>query len=394
MNKKSLGDAVRLPCGVLLKNRFVKAAMSDSLGNGAGDATRDQARLYEKWAEGGVALSIIGEVQGDFRYPEKPGNLVLNEDSDLGTLRDLTSRASINDTHVWAQIGHAGALSDPLISNPAGPSELSFDELKCRALSLEEVRALPEQFAKTALIAKSAGFTGVQIHAAHGFLLSQFLSPLFNHREDEYGGSITCRSRIVLEVIKAVRAAVGSEYPIGIKINSSDLLEGGLVEDEALELVALLNASSIDLIDISGGTYFPGAKASSDASANGPYFLKFAQQARKQTRIPLMLTGGFKTRDQALSALEEADIDFVGLARAMIISPSLPNTWLEQGEDPVFPRFTSTQPGGVTAWYTMAMTALAKDDSQTFDTQLQAALQTYEKRDALRRDTWRKKFTR
>lgn len=239
-----------------------------------------------KWAEGGIALFIIGEVQVDSRFPEKPGNLVLSEKSDLAALKALTRRATINGAHIWAQLGHACALSDPTISSAAGPSALKLDGLQCRALSLDEVKALPSTFAKAALLAKEAGFTGVQIHVAHGFLLSQVLSPLFNHREDEYGGSVVNRSRIIVEVIDAVRAVVGAEFPIGIKINSSDQLEGGLIESDALEFVTLLNNTSVDLIDISGGIYFPGAKASSDAAGSDPYFLAFAKKSPPTYQYP------------------------------------------------------------------------------------------------------------
>ncbi|MDB4837673.1 oxidoreductase [Marinomonas sp.] len=388
-----LSDTVLLPCGQSLKNRLVKSAMSDSLADGEGDATDRQARLYERWAQGGVALSVVGEVQVDCRFPEKPGNLVLSDQSDLVALRALTRRATINNTHIWAQLGHAGALSDPAISQPAGPSALDLEGLQCRAMSSSEIKALPSVFAKAALLAKEAGFTGVQIHAAHGFLLSQFLSPLFNHREDDYGGLISSRCRIVIEIVESVRGVVGSDFPIGIKINSSDQLEGGLEESEALELIALLNDTSVDLIDISGGTYFPGAKASSDASGSGPYFLAFAKKARQLTRIPLMLTGGFKTHHQVLDVIDSDIVDCVGLARAMIVNPSLPNAWLKGKGDPIFPRFTTTPPGGVTAWYTMSMTAISEDQDQVFLLDLPSAIDLYDARDAQRRDGWLKKFS-
>lgn len=185
-----LGAPLKLPCGVVLNNRIVKAAMSDSLGDGRGNATEAQTRLYERWAQGGVALSLIGEVQGTPHYPEKPGNLVLTPSADKQALQELAQRGSINGTHVWPQLGHAGALSYLPISQPTGPSALDLAELKCAGMSIEDIESLPTMYANAALIAKSVGFGGVQIHAGHGFLLSQFLSPLFNHRIDEYGGSV------------------------------------------------------------------------------------------------------------------------------------------------------------------------------------------------------------
>jgi 2,4-dienoyl-CoA reductase-like NADH-dependent reductase (Old Yellow Enzyme family) len=257
----------------------------------------------------------------------------------------------------------------------------------------EEVQDLPDLYAKTALQARSLGFSGIHIHAGHGFLLSQFLSPLFNHRQDSYGGSVEGRSRIVLEVIDKVRGAVGPTFPIGIRINSTDQLEGGLIEDDALEVVRLLNETAIDLIDISGGTYFPGAKPSSDGTSRGAYFLDFARRAREVTKIPLMLTGGFKRREQAIDAVSSGAVDMVGVARAMALEPRLANTWLSQeGSDPEFPQFDSVVPGGITAWYTMRLTALGEDRENEFKLDIPTAVRQYEARDAARCFSWKKKF--
>ena len=389
-----LGKPLELPCGVILKNRLVKAPMSDSLGNGEGGPTEALIRLYERWAEGGVALSIIGEVQGGPRFPEKPGNLVLGSNTKQQPLLQLTRRATIEGAHLWPQLGHAGALSHVPISQPKGPSALQIGSFQCAGMSNDEVKNLPNLYAKTAERAKAAQFTGLQIHAAHGFLLSQFLSPLFNHRTDEYGGSIEARCNIVVEVINEVRRAVGPSFPIGIKINSTDKLEGGLTEDDALNVVRILDQTSIDLIDISGGTYFPGAKASSDGSGGGPYFLDFARKARELTNIPLTVTGGFKKREQAMSAVGSGGADMVGIARAMVLNPLLAESWLaENNGNPEFPKFKTAPPGGVTAWYTMRLTALAEDQENMFTLDPPAALKTYQERDAQRCITWQKKFS-
>lgn len=388
-----LRKSLELPCGAIVKNRIAKSPMSDSLANGEGNPTEEQIRLYERWAEGGVGLSIIGEVQGDPRFPEKPGNLVLNAQTNHQAMQTLTSRAVIEGAHLWAQLGHAGALSHPPISQPKGPSALDVEGLQCAGMSIDEVRQLPTMYARTALYAKTTGFSGVSIHAGHGFLLSQFLSPLFNHRNDGYGGSIEARCRIVLEVLGEIRRAVGPSFPIGIRINSTDQLEGGLIEDDALEVVRLLDQTSIDLIDISGGTYFPGAKASSDSSGKGPYFLDFAQRAKGVTEVPLMATGGFKKRQQAVDAVASGAVDAVGLARAMALDPRLAQTWLtEEGTDPDFPRFQSAPPGGITAWYTMRLTALGEDRETAFTLDLPSAIRSYEERDALRCVNWRNRF--
>ena len=249
-------------------------------------------------------------------------------------------------------------------------------------------------YATTAAYAMQARFGGVQVHAGHGFLLSQFLSPLFNRRDDGYGGSIEARCRIVLEVIDRVRRAVGPAFPVGIKINSTDKLDGGLAEDDALEVVRLLNRTSVDLIDISGGTYFPGAKVSSDGAPDGePYFVDFARRTKGLTDVPIMLTGGFKRREQAVAAVAGGACDMVSLARAMVLDPRLTAVWLtDEGGDPEFPVFESPPPGGVTAWYTMRISALGEDSENTFTLDPRSALRAYEQRDAQRCAKWRERF--
>lgn len=390
----ALGAALELPCGAILKNRLVKAAMSDGLGDGEGNPTSAQTRLYERWDAGGTALSIIGEVQPSPHYPEKPGNLVLGPTSDRSRLTELASRATANGAHLWPQLGHAGALSHAPVSTPKGPSPIDVAGLNCDGLSAEEVEALPSLFATAASHAKEAGFTGVHLHAGHGFLLSQFLSPLFNKRKDRYGGSIEARSNIIVHILKEIRSTVGPTYPIGIKINSSDQLEGGLTEADALEFVKILNRTSVDLIDISGGTYFPGAKSSSDnAASSGPYFADFAKAAKAATEVPLMLTGGFRTRRQAVDVLADGSADVVGLARSMVLSPDLPNKWVSGTDnDPVFPRFDSPPAGSITAWFTMRIAAIGEDREHEFDLDAAAALRLYEERDALKNARWLEAF--
>lgn len=388
-----LAAPLTLPCGMVLKNRLVKAAMSDSLGDGAGDPTDEQIQLYRRWSRGGAALSLIGEVQVDPAYPEKPGNLVLGPQSDDARLRRLAGAGSEDGARIWAQLGHAGALAHPPISSAAGPSALHLDGVHCEELPQAVVHALPQVYARAALHAQSVGFSGVEVHAGHGFLLSQFLSPLFNHRTDRYGGPIEARCQILLDIIRQIRAGVGAEFAIGVKINSSDELAGGLTQDEALVVVALLGEEGIDLLDISGGTYFPGAAASSDRRSSGPYFLDFARRARTVTDVPLMVTGGFKTQHEATQAVSLGTADMVGLARTMALDPDTPTKWLQpEGGDPRFPRFVSPPPGSITAWFTMRLTALANDETASFDPTLSEAIARYESRDAARTATWRRSF--
>ena len=260
----------------------------------------------------------------------------------------LARAGSSNGAQIWPQLGHAGALAHRPISRPAGPSALDLDGLRCDALSQADIDALPTMYAQAAAHARSVGFGGVEIHAGHGFLLSQFLSPLFNRRTDRYGGSAEARCRLLLDVVRQVRVETGPEFAIAVKIDSSDQLEGGLSEDDALVAISLLGDEAVDLIDISGGNYFPGAPASSDRRASGPYFLEFARRARTVTDTPLMLTGGFKTRAEAADAVASGATDVVGLARTMALDPGVASTWLRpDGGDPSFPDFESP---GEAAW--------------------------------------------
>lgn len=388
-----LGNALELPCGVVLKNRMAKAAMTDSLGNGEGNPTATQLRLYERWAQGGAALSMIGEVQVDPRFPENPGNLVLGAHSNQESLRSLAQRAQVDGAHLWPQIGHAGARAHLSVCEPKGPSALDIEGLQCSGMTGEEVAELPAMYARSAVHAKDAGFNGVQIHAGHGWLLSQFLSPLFNLRSDGYGGSVEARCRIVLDVIAEVRRAVGPSYPVGIRINSTDKLDGGLTEDDALEVVRLLDQTSLDLIDLSGGTYFPGAKAASDSSSPGPYFVEFARRAKGVTCVPVMVTGGFKKREQAVDAVAGGAADMVGLARAMALDPQLGKTWLrEEGGDPDFPIFESAPPSGITDWFIMRLAALGEDREDSFDLDIPTAMQKFEERTQEHAALWREKL--
>lgn len=381
-----------LPNGQQLKNRLIKSAVSDMLGDGRGNPTAAQQHLYARWAEGGVAASIVGEVQSGPGSPEASGNLILNDKSDDNAFRALAEAGGRAESALWLQLGHAGALTPPELGSPVGPSALNLPDLQARELSVAEIRKLPMAFARTAARAEQLGFAGVQIHAAHGFLLSQFLSPLFNRRTDAYGGPVRNRMRLLLEVVEAVRDAVCPGFTVALKLNSSDGLEGGLEETDALVITAELDGTGLDLIDISGGTYFPGAPASSDQPSSGPYFLEFAKAVRRLTDIPLMATGGFKLRQEAEAAIATGAVDVVGLARALILNPSLPHDWKQGKSDPAFPTFPRRIPGGVTAWYTLAIRAIAEQASAQPDTDIDASIDRLGTITKAQTKNWRRTF--
>lgn len=367
--------------------------MSDSLGDGRGGSTTSQLSLYQRWLDGGAALAIIGEVQIDASAPEKPGNLVFDASASARDLRHFASISDKSPGHIWPQLGHAGALAHEPVSRPAGPSALDLEGLVCAELSLADIQNLPTKYAGAARRAFDAGFSGVEVHAGHGFLLSQFLSPLFNRRTDHYGGSVENRYRLLIDIVDKVRAETSPAFAIGVKINATDQLDGGLTEVDSLTTIKRLGETSADLIDISGGTYFPGAASSSDRVSSGPYFANYARRARAVTDTPLMLTGGIKTRSEAATLIATGAVDLVGVARAMILDPALASTWLGQDStDPMFPAFVSPPTGGITAWYTMRMTAIAEGREDSFDPLLTDAVAAYEARDVDRVDGWNTKF--
>lgn len=274
-----------------------------------------------------------------------------------------------------------------------GPSAIDIPGLTCGALTLDEIRDLPKEFARTATLAQDHGFGGVQIHAAHGFLLSQFLSPLFNKRTDNYGGSAASRMRLLLETVEEVRGAVMPQFVVAVKLNATDQLEGGFEAHESLDVISALDNTGVDLIEISGGTYFPGAKSASDSTGSGPYFIDFASDARKRTTIPLMTTGGFKTKQHAVDAIVNGTVDCVGIARGFALSPDLPERW--RSEPPIeleFPRFESAPEGGITAWYTMRLTQVAEDRETEKVSDLDAVRKQYEGRDERRTANWIDRF--
>ena len=200
-----------------------------------------------------------------------------------------------------------------------------------RALTAAEIEDLIRRFARTARIVTGAGFDGVQIHGAHGYLISQFLSPLSNQRTDAWGGTPEKRRRFVLEVLRAIRAEVGADIPVAIKLNSADFQKGGFGEEESLEVVQALAEEGLDLLEISGGTYTSAAMLGVDPSLKAStrrreaYFLAYAERVRAELpTLPLMLTGGFRTAGGMVDAVESGAVDLVGLGRPLTVQPDFP----------------------------------------------------------------------
>jgi len=336
-NQTLLNKELNLPNGQVIKNRLGKSAMSEALGTTNNVPTHLLNTLYQRWAEGGIGLCITGNVMIDKNALGEPNNVVLEDDKHLDKFKAWAKAGTKNNTQLWMQLNHPGkqcpkGLNRETVSPSAVPWEKSmqaFFEVP-RELSEIEIQNIIHRFAKSAALAKEAGFTGVQIHGAHGYLVSQFLSPHLNRRTDQWGGSAEKRMRFVTEVYKAIREAVGKNYSVSIKINSADFQKGGFSEEESLKVMKTLANLGIDLIEISGGTYEAPAMSGNEKFKNSTllreaYFLEFAEKVRKEINVPLMVTGGFRSGKGMNAALETQALDIVGIARPVAIDPEFPN---------------------------------------------------------------------
>lgn len=343
-----LSQSFTLPNGAVIKNRIVKSAMSESLATYDNRITPELVRLYERWAEGGTGLLITGNVMIDRRALGEPGNVVLEDDRDMVMLKAWARAGTRNGTQLWMQLNHPGKQVPLSLNKEAvSPSALPFENPELarffavpRALGEEEILDLIQRFGRSAELAQQAGFTGVQIHGAHGYLVSQFLSGRHNQRTDQWGGNPENRRRFVLAVYQEMRRRCGPGFPIAIKLNSADFQKGGFSEEESLGLIRALSEAGIDHIEISGGTYEAPAMAGKrqapakeSSRRREAYFLEFAEKARAAVKTPLVVTGGFRSLAGMAEAITGGAVDFVGLARGIAIEPDLPRRLLS-GQEP------------------------------------------------------------
>ncbi|PCJ71162.1 MAG: NADH:flavin oxidoreductase [Rhodobiaceae bacterium] len=367
----TINDELKLPCGAVLKNRLCKAAMTEGLGNPQNQATARHVNLYRRWAEGGAGMLLTGNVQVDRRYMERPGNVAIDgpqSNEAIAALRSFAEAGTANDTHLWMQISHAGRQTPASVAKqPVGPSDVALEMPgsqfgKPRALIGTEIEDVIKRFAHAATIARDVGFTGVQVHGAHGYLISEFLSPDVNTRTDEWGGSLENRARLLLETVRAVRAAVGADFPVSVKLNSADFQHGGFSDQDALQVAKWLNDEKVDLLEISGGTYEQprmggyddmtlnpdrSEKRAESTIAREAYFLEYAEGIRAVTTMPLMVTGGFRSVVGMNAALASGAMDMVGLGRPLCVDAQVPNKLLSgaMSETPAFEKTLQIGPG-------------------------------------------------
>ena len=326
-----------------LPNRFVRSATFEGMATPHGEVTEALARRMAELAEGEVGLIITGHSFVSSEGRAGPLQMAAHEDSLLPGLARMTQAVHQAKGRIALQLAHAGNQAATALSGlPAiGPSDwISPDAPPARAASAEDLKRLPGCFAQAASRARKAGFDAVQVHAAHGYLLSQFLSPFFNQRTDSYGGSLENRARLLLEVILAVRDAVGRSYPLLVKLNSEDFLENGLKPEEAVQVAAMLEEAGVDAVELSGGcraagkTRWAARLGRIKSPADEGYYRKAARLYQEQVGLPLILVGGLRSLEVAEKLVGDGTTDFISLCRPLIREPGLIKRWREGDRRP------------------------------------------------------------
>ncbi|MDI9675698.1 NADH:flavin oxidoreductase/NADH oxidase family protein [Burkholderia cenocepacia] len=331
-------DKLTLPNGSIIPNRVAKAAMEENMADAEHAPSEKLIRLYQAWADGGTGLLISGNVMVDSRAMTDAGGVVLEDDTQLDKFRRWAKIGRSKGAQFWLQINHPGRQMPANLGQQTwAPSAIALDLGKMSkhfdtpgAMTPQMIHDVIQRFARTARLAEQAGFTGVEIHAAHGYLLSQFLSPLANRRTDEWGGSLENRTRLLIEIVKAVRAMVSPGFAVAVKLNSADFQRGGFSASDARQVVKRLNELSVDLVELSGGSYeapaMQGDARDGRTLAREAYFVEFARDIQKVAKMPVMVTGGIRRRLVAEQVIKRG-VNMVGIGTALAIDPNLPRDW-------------------------------------------------------------------
>lgn len=338
MTESLLFTPITLPNGTTIKNRFFKSAMSEGMGTRDFQPKKNIATLYKRWAEGGTGLIITGNIMVDPKGTAEPGNIVFDKNSNMEILKNWAKQGQQHGAKVMVQLNHPGkqapkTVSKQTVAPSAVPLGNGLNKLFStpRALATNEVEELIQKFVTSAKVAKEAGFSGVQIHAAHGYLISQFLSPHDNRRTDKYGGSLENRMRFLKEIYLGMREELGKDFNIGIKINSTDFKEDGLTEEDSLKTIIELADLGLDFVEISGGTYErPAMMGATSKSTNQVFFAEYSKKLKQKIEIPVVVTGGIRSINAMNTLLNNNTTDFIGIARPLTIDPNIPNK-IKQG---------------------------------------------------------------
>lgn len=344
-DQSPLSTSLQLPCGAIIPNRICKAAMTEGLSGGDNLANARFTELYRRWGEGGAGLLITGNVLVDRWHLERGGNLaIVGEQSNLALsgLSDMAQAAKEHGSLIVMQLNHAGRQTQKMINkHPKAPSDIGLKMGNGRfgrptPLTADEINEAIDGFVNAASVAEQTGFDGVQVHAAHGYLISQFLSPLSNRRDDEWGGSLENRARFVLETIRKIREKVSSNFIVAVKLNSADFQKGGFSQEDSVRVAKWMEDAGVDFIEISGGNYEQPRMIDfnrKDPLATGKrkstkereaYFLDFVPLMRASVKLPVMVTGGFRSVSAMSSAIENDGVDLIGIGRPIVLNPDVP----------------------------------------------------------------------
>ncbi|MDD5014435.1 MAG: NADH:flavin oxidoreductase [Atribacterota bacterium] len=319
-----------------LKNRFVRSATWEGLANPDGSCNEELAELMLELAKGQVGIIITSHAYVNQTGQAGIRQLGIYSDQLISSYIKIVEKVHREGSKIIMQIAHAGgqASSQLIKSQPFGPSSLEIkDCMMCREITKNEIFQTISDFKNAAVRAKKAGFDGVQIHGAHGFLLSQFLSPFFNRREDEYGGSLENRARLILEILQAIRSELGWQFTVLIKLNSDDFIEGGFTPSEMVQVSAMLESAGIDAIELSGGTslniskYSSSRVSESDSKEDEVYYGDAAKLYKGKIIVPLILVGGIRSYEMAKELIEKDLADYISLCRPLIREPDLIKRW-------------------------------------------------------------------
>ncbi|MFB7343781.1 NADH:flavin oxidoreductase/NADH oxidase family protein [Streptomyces hydrogenans] len=338
-----LFSPLTLRSGQVLRNRIAKAAMEENMADDGQLPGGRLLSLYRRWAAGGTGLLITGNVMVHAEALTGPAGVVLDEHAPLRPFADWAAAAKSGGGAVWMQINHPGRqVASDMPGVVWGPTDIgvSLGRHSGRfgrptAMTPQQIQETVTRYAVTARRAEEAGFDGVEIHAAHGYLLSQFLSPLVNRRTDRWGGSPENRARMLLDVVRAVRAAVSPSFAVAVKLNSADFQRGGFGADDARQVIGMLEPLGVDLVELSGGSYespaMTGRPADGRTRAREAYFLDLAEDLVRTSPLPLMLTGGITRRATAERVLASG-VSVLGMGTALAVTPDLPERW-RQGHE-------------------------------------------------------------
>ena len=316
------------------QNRFVRSATFEGLADDEGYPTPGLTDLIKSLVRGGVGLVITGHTFVQKVGRATPFQLSLDRDECISPLKKMTDSVHRNNGRIFVQLSHAGAFARP---QEEGLSVLSvsgagnFSAVSQREMTTPDIEDIVRCFGSAARRAKEAGFDGIELHAAHGYLFSQFLSPAFNHRKDAYGGSLPNRVRALAETVREVRNTVGKDYPIIAKMNGNDYTEGGMTVQDSVAAAKILAEVGIDGIEVSGGllTSRTGGPSRSgiESEEQEAYFSREARIMRKETGLPVILVGGIRSLAVAENIVEERTADLIAMSRPFIREPDLVNRW-------------------------------------------------------------------